>query len=42
MKSRTEQQHEQYPDFALILPRRAAFALRLEESLRTGACDHIS
>jgi hypothetical protein len=42
MKSRIEQDHEQYSPFALILPRGAAYALRLKESLRTGACDHIS
>jgi hypothetical protein len=36
MKSRIEQNHEQHPDFALILPRRAAYA-PLPQATKAGA-----
>jgi len=36
MKSRIEQDHEQHPPFALILPRRAAYA-PLPQATKAGA-----
>src|SRR5215469_2009099 len=39
MKSRIEQDHEQYPDFALILARGAAYA-PLPQATKAGAAVH--
>ena len=39
MKSGIEQDHEQHPDFALILPRRAAYA-PLPQATKAGAAVH--
>src|SRR5262245_13888926 len=38
-ESRTEQDHEQHPDFALTLPRRAAYA-PLPQAAKAGAAVH--